>query len=66
MRSTKPAGCYIATIRGDDGVRLYVDNQLVFNEWKQQSGTYTNVLIYLDGDAELVLDYYEYNSQNIL
>ena len=66
MRSTKPAGCYIATIRGDDGVRLYVDNQLVFNEWKQQSGTYTNVLIYLDGDAELVLDYYENSSHNIL
>ena len=31
MKSTRPAGCYIATFRGDDGIRLYVDNQLVFD-----------------------------------
>ncbi|WP_445719855.1 hypothetical protein [Flavobacterium sp.] len=67
MRSTRPAGCYIATFRGDEGIRLYVDNQLVFNEWKRQSPTsYFNVLIYLDGDAELVLDYFEYTGQNIV
>jgi hypothetical protein len=66
MRSTKPTGCYIATLKGDDGVRLYVDNQLVFNEWKQQNSLYTNVLIYLDGDAELVLEYYENSGSNTL
>ena len=67
MRSTRPAGCYIARFRGDDGIRLYVDNQLVFNEWKQQSPTeYYNVFIYLDGDAELVLDYYENGGQNVV
>jgi hypothetical protein len=67
MRSTRPAGCYIARFRGDDGIRLYVDNQLVFNEWKQQSPTeYFNVFIYLDGDAELVLDYYENGGQNVV
>lgn len=67
MRSTRAAGCYMATFRGDEGIRLYVDNQLVFSEWKQQNSTqYTNVLIYLDGDAELVLEYYENSGQNIL
>jgi hypothetical protein len=30
MRSTRPAGCYMARFRGDEGIRLYVDNQLVF------------------------------------
>lgn len=66
MRSTRPAGCYIATIKCNDGVRLYVDNQLVFSEWKIQNTLYSNILIYLDGDAELVLDYYENGSQNFL
>ena len=67
MRSTRPAGCYIATFRGDDGIRLYIDGQLVFNEWKQQSPTqYFNVFIYLDGDAEMVLDYYENGGQNVV
>lgn len=60
MRSTRPAGCYVATIGRNDGVRLYVDNQLVFNAWQIQNTLYTNILIYLDGDAELVLDYYDY------
>ncbi len=67
MRSTRPAGCYIATFKGDDGIRLYVDNQLVFNEWKEQAPTdYFNVFIYLDGDAELILDYYENSAKNIV
>ncbi len=67
MRSTRPAGCYIASFRGDDGIRLYVDNQLVFNEWVQQSPTqYFNVFIYLDGDSDIILDYYENGGQNVV
>ncbi len=67
MTSTRPAGCYIATFRGDDGVRLYNDGVLVFNQWQQQSPTvYSNVLIFLDGSADLVLDYYEYQGQNVV
>jgi hypothetical protein len=65
MRSTRPAGCYIATLTGDDGMRLYNDGVLVFNSWRQQSITsYFNVLIYLDGSADLVYDYYEYQGEN--
>ncbi|MFM9989446.1 T9SS sorting signal type C domain-containing protein [Flavobacterium sp.] len=65
MKSTRPAGCYIATFKGDDGIRLYVDNQLVFNRWVEQSPTnYFNVFIYLDGDADLIYDFYENGGQN--
>ena len=66
MKSTRPAGCYIATISGDDGLRLYVDNAKVFDEWKEQGVTkYENVLIYLNGNSDLVYDYYENAINNI-
>ncbi len=66
MTSTLPAGCYIVRLRGDDGVRLYNDGVLVFNEWREQSPTiYSNVLVYLDGSADLIFDYYENGGQNI-
>ena len=62
MRSTRPAGCYLATFKGDDGIRLYNDGVLVFDRWVQQPpSNYNNVLIYLDGDADLIFDFYEYN-----
>ena len=66
MLSTRPAGCYIISMRGDDGIRLYNDGALVFSEWKQQSPTnYNNVLVYLDGNAELIFDFYENGGQNV-
>jgi hypothetical protein len=66
MTSTRPAGCYIIRVRGDDGVRLYNDGVLVFNQWQQQSPTiYTNVLVYLDGNADLIFDYYENDGENV-
>ncbi|WP_309608509.1 T9SS sorting signal type C domain-containing protein [Flavobacterium sp.] len=65
MTSTRAAGCYIVTFRGDDGIRLYNDGVLVFNSWIIQPPTnYNNVLIYLDGSADLVYDYYENDGQN--
>jgi hypothetical protein len=39
MKSTRPAGCYFVNIKGDDGVRLYVDNVKVFDEWKEQGAS---------------------------
>ncbi|WP_343536822.1 beta strand repeat-containing protein, partial [Flavobacterium mesophilum] len=60
-----PAGCYFVSIKGDDGVRLYVDGTLVFDAWIQQAETtYDNVLVYLNGSSQLVFDYYEKNSNN--
>ena len=67
MRSTRPAGCYIVAFRGDDGIRLYNDGVLVFDRWVQQGATnYNNVLIYLDGSADLVYDFYEYGGGNVV
>ncbi|RDI56644.1 T9SS sorting signal type C domain-containing protein [Flavobacterium glaciei] len=60
MRSTRPAGCYILNVNGDDGVRVYVDGVLVFNRWVDQGNTtYCNNLINLTGNSVIVLDYYE-------
>ncbi|KQB41098.1 T9SS sorting signal type C domain-containing protein [Flavobacterium aquidurense] len=67
MKSTRAAGCYLVTIKGDDGVRLYVDNVLVFDEWIQQSAaTYSSLLVYLNGNSDLILDYYENDGANEL
>ena len=66
MKSTK-TGYYFLNVAGDDGVRVYVDNVLVFNAWKEQSNTsYCNNLIYLNGTSTIVLDYYENAGMNIV
>ncbi|URM37711.1 T9SS sorting signal type C domain-containing protein [Flavobacterium anhuiense] len=66
MRSTLPAGCYFVAVRGDDGVRLFVDGVKVFDAWIQQGPTqYTNVLVYLNGNSQLVLDYYDKDEANV-
>ncbi len=60
MRSTRPAGCYILNVNGDDGVRVYVDGVRVFDRWTDQANTaYCNNLINLTGNSVIVLDYYE-------
>lgn len=64
MRSTK-VGCYLATFNGDDGIRVYVDGVKVFDEWKEQSPTsYGNVLLYLNGNSDIIFDFYENGGQN--
>ena len=60
MRSTRPAGCYIMNINGDDGVRVYVDGVLIFDRWVDQPNTnYCGNLINLTGNNDIVLDFYE-------
>jgi hypothetical protein len=67
MRSTRPAGCYILNVNGDDGVRVYVDGALVFDRWVDQGNTsYCNNLINLTGNSVIVLDYYENVGENVL
>lgn len=64
MKSTR-VGCYMASFNGDDGVRVYIDGVRVFNEWKEQPPTsYGNVLLYLNGNSDIVFDYYENGGQN--
>jgi hypothetical protein len=64
MKTTKN-GCYLITIRGDDGVRLYLNGQNVLDRWVEQgSTTYSNILVRFDGDDDLIFDYYENGSNN--
>ena len=66
MKSTK-TGCYIITMTGDDGVRLFLNGTIVFNRWVEQgSTTYNNVLVRLDGDDDLIFDYYENGGANVV
>ena len=67
MRSTRAAGCYILNVNGDDGVRVYVDGVLVFTKWFQQGNTsYCNNLITLNGNSDIILDYYEHQGGNVV
>jgi hypothetical protein len=64
MTSTKPAGCYLVTLKGDDGTRLYVDSNTVVtyqNNWGDHgTTTYANVLVnFATSSTNLVFDYYE-------
>ena len=46
---------------GDDGYRLYVDHQLVLNQWQDQSVNTTSTIIYLDSTVHSVqFEYYEH------
>jgi hypothetical protein len=64
MNSTK-RGLYTADLGGDDGIRLYVDGNLVFNRWVDQAFTsYINVLMPLTGSSTLRYEYYENGGGN--
>ncbi len=66
MKSTK-TGCYMANFSGDDGIRIYVDGIKIFDEWKEQGvANYGNVLLYLNGNSEIIFDYYENGGQNVV
>jgi hypothetical protein len=54
------SGWYRFTLRGDDGVRLWVDDRLVINGWKDQPATtYTAEHWLSGGDHVLRVEYYE-------
>jgi glucose/arabinose dehydrogenase len=53
-------GRYAFTTATDDGVRLYLDGQLVIDGWRDQSGyAYTYVADLVEGDHALVMEYYD-------
>ncbi len=59
VRRFRP-GWYRFTLRGDDGIRLWVDDRLVINEWKNQPATTYRAEHYLTGgDHVLRVEYYE-------
>ncbi len=54
------AGTYRFHLRGDDGVRLWVDDTLLIDEWRTQSATDFSALIPLSaGSHKLKVEYFE-------
>ncbi len=54
------AGTYRFTASSDDGVRVYVDNQLLINDWTNHGvRTYVNDLTLSAGSHALRIEYYE-------
>jgi PA14 domain-containing protein len=54
------AGVYRFSVTGDDGVRLYVDGNLLINKWfKQEVTTYTADVTLLAGPHNVKLEYFE-------
>jgi hypothetical protein len=60
-------GLYTATITSDDGSRLSVDGNSVFSDWTDHSPkVFNNILFNLNGNSELILEYYENGGQNVV
>jgi surface antigen len=54
------AGSYRVTATGDDGLRLYVDSQLLIDKWIDQAATtYTADVALSAGSHTIVYEYYE-------
>jgi hypothetical protein len=54
------AGTYTFTVRGDDGVRLFLDGTLIIDGWKDQPATtYTATRTLTAGAHEVRIEYYE-------
>jgi hypothetical protein len=69
MRKTYTAGYYTFTVGGDDGYRLSIDGGATFliSSWVDQSyTTSTSTSIYLDGQVDLVLEYFEGGGQSTI
>jgi subtilisin len=58
---TLTAGTYRFSITGDDGVRLFIDNKLRKDEWRNQPATSYNFDIPLTaGNHDIKLEYYQH------
>ena len=57
---TFPAGCYRFGVFADDGVRLWVDGELLIDEWHDGRDEYYAPATYLtSGEHEIIVEYYE-------
>jgi hypothetical protein len=64
LNSTK-RGLYVANLGSDDGSRLAVDGNLIYNNWSDQAWTSRpRVLMNLTGSSSLVYDFYENGGGN--
>jgi hypothetical protein len=52
-------GSYRFTTATDDGVRLWVDNHLLIDNWRDQALTSHSGTLHLEGDVPIKMEYYE-------
>jgi hypothetical protein len=58
------AGCYRFGVFADDGVRLWVDGELLVDEWHDGRAAYGAPVTYLDtGYHDIVVEYYENSNE---
>lgn len=53
------AGKYKFTIAADDGVRLYIDNNLVVDQWQNQAASFEHTQDLTEGNHNIRFEYYE-------
>ncbi|GAA3210691.1 hypothetical protein GCM10010532_035020 [Dactylosporangium siamense] len=54
-----PSGLYRFSGASDDGVRVYVDDQLILNKWRDQNEEFTADKLLLGGPHAIRVEYYE-------
>lgn len=60
-------GTYKFTTTADDGVRVYVDNELIIDKWKDQgSTTYTGETALSAGNHTIKVEYYENGGGSVI
>ncbi len=66
LRKTFAPGGYQFTVGGDDGYRLSINGGATWliDRWVDQGYTIATAAIYLDGEYDLVLEYYENSGDN--
>ncbi len=61
MNTYLSTGQYQFTVTADDGVRLYLDDKLIIDKWKDQSATTYNSIKWITGGVHaLKMEYYEH------
>ena len=59
-KTTHTAGYYTVTATSDDGVRVWVDGNILINQWRDQSPTTYAVTVYLNAGAhDWRVEYYQ-------
>ena len=53
------ASDYEFTVTSDDGIRLWIDGQLLIDQWKDQAATYRATKTLTAGEHEIEVEYYE-------
>ena len=60
-------GKYVFTTTSDDGVKLYIDDKLVIDNWTKHSPQMDDAYVYLlSGEHKIRLEYFEYQGQAVV